>query len=1369
MMPAGKHFDPVTGIDVHIVQPPGPVPPLPVPHPFIGILIDPMDYAPFIGATVKVNGIPRAQAGTSGKCLPVHVPLGGVFVKPPANECEMFMGSSTVSVDGDAFSYLALPALSCQDIGMPPIPRLKKKSQTKSLVLPTSLVLPIPGAPVLVGGPPTISLMGIAQKLGMAALGKAFKKLRKLQKGSKRMKALSDRAHAAAKKAMDKLGVPPSVQNKVQKGICTVTGHPVDVATGKVFTDNVDFEFPGPLHLKWERTWFSTSIYSGPLGNGWHHSYDMALVEDENAVAIRMADGRPAEFPRLAEGDEHFDRKEKLTLGRDDQGYVLRTKDRLAYRFSLQATAKGVHPLASVSNASGHRIEFSYDGAGSLSHVTDSANRTFRVNSDTAGRILSIDAPHPEKPAEWFPLVRYEYDSAGCMANAFDALGYCWSFQYRNHLLIKETNRNGLSFHFEYDTLDAYARCTRTWGDGGIYDHSLSYDHDNCITTVTDSLGNKTLYHWDGSGLVVKKVEPNGGTVHSEFNEFNELVKRTDALGQISEFAYDDRGNRIAIKGPSGVSIELRYEDDLLVSASDPLGGQWKWEYDHSGNLLRRTDSMGQMIEFTYSRGLLVRMRKLGGAEVLLTHDSQKRVSGIQLEDGSCVERSYDRLGRCTAMRDPAGKRRKRTVDLAGRPVAIEQPDGSVQSYGYDPEGNLTSIQGGRRNVKFGYSGLNRTSYRTEDGKTVKFLYDYEERLIGIENEQGDKYTFVLDANGEMKEEVGFDGVHRYFTRDLKGRIIETRHPDGCVTKFTWDASDRVVAVDHGDGLVEQFEYRPDGRLMAATTPRFALSFQRDLRGKLLKEIQGDHWVASTFDNSAFRIGIESSLGTTQTISRSIRGKVSKLRSNSLEDGASWFVEFKRDVHGLEVERVLPGGLKASWNRDSAGRPTRQKLWGPRSSHTWEYCWEAGGKLHEIRDSVWGDTQYMYDALGNLVWSSDLSSHSVLRIADEAGNIFSSENRSDRVYSAGGRLLKSMSAEGKTQYRYDGQGNLVGKSIEGGGSWTYHWNRAGLLSKVVRPDGLPVEFAYDALGRRVSKTFGNRVTYWVWDGNVPLHEWTDLLNPKAEGATLQSRSMRAIGRSKPITWIFKPESFVPLAKLADGKAYSILTNPIGAPVALCDQEGHEVWSAKIDIYGKVEKSKGQPAMCPFRFPGQYEDVETGLYYNKFRYYDPGTGRYISQDPLKIRGGTNPYAYSADPLTASDPFGLSSLFRGDDGYTGGDMGRPLGSDADIKDPWDHVRRESTESSAFTSFSETNKSASKFTEDGNVFKVDRAELEKMQEAGEIKIHTPEDVRDAMKVHPDKKVRKDANNVYEIMKKNDEVLVEGVIPENLIKKCK
>src|SRR5262245_61656780 len=175
---SGKHFDPILGLDIHIIllpTPAGPVP-TPLPHAYVGFMMDMMDYVPFLGASVKVNNLPRSQAGSSGMAVPVHIPMGGPFQKPPSHESEMFMGSATVLVDGEPHSFTALPALTCQDIGMPAPLWPKKQTKTKSLVLPTTTLLAIPmGMAVLVGGSSTISMSAMAMKAGMAVLGQGLK------------------------------------------------------------------------------------------------------------------------------------------------------------------------------------------------------------------------------------------------------------------------------------------------------------------------------------------------------------------------------------------------------------------------------------------------------------------------------------------------------------------------------------------------------------------------------------------------------------------------------------------------------------------------------------------------------------------------------------------------------------------------------------------------------------------------------------------------------------------------------------------------------------------------------------------------------------------------------------------------------------------------------------------------------------------------------------------------------------------------------------------------------------------------------------------------------------------------------------------
>jgi RHS repeat-associated protein len=96
----------------------------------------------------------------------------------------------------------------------------------------------------------------------------------------------------------------------------------------------------------------------------------------------------------------------------------------------------------------------------------------------------------------------------------------------------------------------------------------------------------------------------------------------------------------------------------------------------------------------------------------------------------------------------------------------------------------------------------------------------------------------------------------------------------------------------------------------------------------------------------------------------------------------------------------------------------------------------------------------------------------------------------------------------------------------------------------------------------------------------------------------------------------------------------------GAPLRLTDEAGNIVWNAHYDIFGKIDKLKINEVHNPIRMQGQYEDEETGLYYNRYRYYDPNISAYVSQDPIRLRAGINLYSYVKNSFIWCDPLGLS---------------------------------------------------------------------------------------------------------------------------------
>ena len=300
--------------------------------------------------------------------------------------------------------------------------------------------------------------------------------------------------------------------------------------------------------------------------------------------------------------------------------------------------------------------------------------------------------------------------------------------------------------------------------------------------------------------------------------------------------------------------------------------------------------------------------------------------------------------------------------------------------------------------------------------------------------------------------------------------------------------------------------------------------------------------------------------------------------------------------------------------------------------------------------------RYDYDTFGSLSGAVYGDGSRQWRNPDAMGNVYDSPDRTDRSYGRGGQLREDK----KWRYYYDSHGNLVlktmrrsGPSLETGmrdeflawqsGDYAYTWQGNGMLRSVTRPDGKTVTFKYDALGRRIEKVFDGRVYRYFWDGDVILHEW-DYAEADRPNTVVTETGEVTLDRPEPvenlITWVYDSDSYVPTAKIVGDKHYSIISDYIGRPVQAYDDNGNIVWQADYDIYGKLRNLHGSRRFIPFRQLGQYEDEETGLYYNRFRYYDPRIGNYISQDPIRLAGG-NPtlYGYVEDCNKFFDLFGL----------------------------------------------------------------------------------------------------------------------------------
>ena len=148
------------------------------------------------------------------------------------------------------------------------------------------------------------------------------------------------------------------------------------------------------------------------------------------------------------------------------------------------------------------------------------------------------------------------------------------------------------------------------------------------------------------------------------------------------------------------------------------------------------------------------------------------------------------------------------------------------------------------------------------------------------------------------------------------------------------------------------------------------------------------------------------------------------------------------------------------------------------------------------------------------------------------------------------------------------------------------------------------------------------------------------------------QTTRTPGTPEPISLTWEHDGPRPVAQterklhtdgpqeVVDQRFFAIITDLVGTPTELVDDEGHIAWRSRSTLWGITGWDSGATAYTPLRFPGQYFDPETQLHYNFFRHYDPETARYVTPDPLGLAPAPNPFAYVANPLTWIDPLGLA---------------------------------------------------------------------------------------------------------------------------------
>lgn len=975
------------------------------------------------------------------------------------------------------------------------------------------------------------------------------------------------------------------------------------------------------------------------------------------------------------------------------------TFGRSGYQTVFNWSARGL--LTSVRDSAGRSYVLVYQQACAPTAEDDGIRLGGVVLANPDGPVPEYFDPQASGN-DW--LVRYQFNDSGDLIAVRNRVGEVVRvFAWNNHIMIahgepgglevrydwnvhrpegrvlKQTETDGLVREFRYyadatDVVDSLGRVERYEFTGAKGERRWSaliradgsrteFEHDlyGRQVAMRDPLGRESRRRLDGQGRVLAEQSPGNKHYRQTLDEQTGLLKElVDAMGRRWTFERNEAGNRTCVSGPGG-TVRYRYEDPALPDRAthiiDAKGGVKRVQWNRLGLAASITDCSGQTRRY-----------------------------------------EYDGEGRLLSETDPAGHTSRYTYNRQGEIIAVILADGTQLAYHYDAQGRQTHIADAHGHcTQFTWDRAGRlVQARDSAGDTLDYTYDAAGRLCLLTNQNGAQATFVFDALDRLVEETGFDGRRRQYRYNAADELIAQVDAEGRETRYEYDRDGQLIrrhlpATATTGAFTEHYHWQPDGRLGRASGPNGEVRLAYDTAGNLCLESQvhADGWVYSVaHQHDPLGVRESSRYGDAPPVTWLTYG------SGHLHGVLAAQVElaFERDAAHREKQRDarLKGQPQALFRQqrehDAMGRLNYSEL-ALRGVEAWQrhYRYDPLGQLTAVLDNQRPDLSYSYDLSGRLSASQQGNEPTHTYRYDAAGNRLGADSaktgearkryahnelyRSGYVHSDPGQssdadevpCWKGNRVEQLNGYvyRFDAQGNLIERHAPDGQRLLLDYDGANRLVRVVRQDSsghrIESHYHYDPLSRRIAKHVleGDRsqLIRFGWDGERQCAEVFD--------AVLR-------------TTVHEPDSFVPLLRieqrrepdspellalrremaaadqplptqcgptLGDPIVQFFHTDHLGTPLQMSNERGQLTWQAYNDDWQAVTRERGATDQ-PLRFQGQYHDTESGLYYNRHRYYLPEAGRYASQDPIGFRGGPNAYAYALNvPSVAYDPSGL----------------------------------------------------------------------------------------------------------------------------------
>ncbi|WP_329377105.1 RHS repeat-associated core domain-containing protein [Streptomyces sp. NBC_01716] len=783
---------------------------------------------------------------------------------------------------------------------------------------------------------------------------------------------------------------------------------------------------------------------------------------------------------------------------------------------------------------------------------------------------------------------------------------------------------------------------TRITSPGGRW-ISLEYDTQHRVTSATDNTGRTTSYTYNAGRLETVKDPAGGISKYTYIGTSNRIETAVDARGityMKNEFYADGRVQKQTLT--EGAEYSFAYAQTgagKVTSVTEPGGSVRQVEFDTHGYGVKDTEASGSSLArpTQYHRGAKHRIDAVTdpyGRRTELTYDTNGYVSRTTELAGTAQARQsgtavyngpYDQP---TSVSDPLGNETTLGYDDEGNLRTVTDPEGRETILTYAPDGQVKTVTDASDAVtEYTYRQGELDSVKDAEGRTGAQFLDAAGRPTVVTDEAGSRTTLTYDELNQTRKITDPLGQSTALDFDENGNLKKLTDARLNSTTWAYDDADRTESVTDPVGAQALFGYDAAGRLTKATNRSgLAATAEYDLLGRAKNTKYGVNAAGvaeSTVTYAYDAVDLPKTVTDTQAGTESFGyDAYDRLKTATGPTGTVGYDYDAADrrtemtaagtttVYGYDTSSILTsvtsGGQEVSFGLDAVGREKTATLPGGITRTTTLDKTGVVSAINYARGAAAvGDLTYTRDTRG-LQTGLTGSLASVALPAAETGAVFGKDNR---VTSLGGR-----------SFTYDADGQL-----KSDGKRTYNWNARGQLSGVTPTGGGSAGlFGYDPLGIRSSKKLGDATQKYLTDGSNPLVE--------QDGAGAAKATVATSGLDEYLT------------RTENGATQVYLTDALGTVVGLANADGTVATSYTYDPYGQPTAS-GAASTNPYTFTGRESDG-TGLLYYRNRYYDPESGRFISQDPIGYAGGTNLYQYAlSSPTTYTDPSGNSPMLAG----------------------------------------------------------------------------------------------------------------------------